>query len=165
MSLCVLRWYTKRVNKFFLVVARKPPLFLIISLLFLALTAFLRWGIALSTDAVYFAVGGALGIFFLDIAEVFFSLSPSPFRSVVFAAGFAIVSFFVVSSSDSLLGKGLVLSLYLTLLLWQLGEWQLRGNLESWYRMVAGSVSVQVQQWLLIGFVVLFLVETYLFVV
>lgn len=147
------------------IIIKKPPLFLVISLLYLGLIAFLRWGIPPPIEAIYYTVGALLGVFFLDIAEVFFNLSPSPFRSIVFAAGFAIVSFFVVSSSDSLLGKGLVLSLYLTLLLWQLGEWQLRGNLESWYRMIAGSVSVQVQQWLLIGFVVLFLVETYLFVV
>lgn len=147
------------------IILKKPPLFLVVSLAYLALIAFLKWGISPPIDALYYGGGALLGIFFLDIAEVFFNLSPSPFRSIVFAVGFAIVSFFVVSSSDSLVGKGLVLSLYLTLLLWQLGEWQLRGNLESWYRMIAGSVSVQAQQWLLIGFVVLFLVETYLFVV
>ncbi len=151
-------------NNFFAVIARKPPLFLIISLVYLALTAFLKWGMPPLTDAIYFAIGGVLGIFFLDIAEVFFNLTPSPFRTIVFVAGFAVVSFFIVSSSDSQLAKGLVLSLYLTLLLWQLGEWQVRGNLASWYAMVAGEVAVSMQQWVLIGFLVLFLVETYLFV-
>lgn len=151
-------------NKFLVVVARKPPLFLIVSLLFLALTAFLKWGIAPPIDAIYYMSGALLGVFFLDIAEVFFNLTPSPFRTIVFVAGFAVISFFVISSTDSLLGKGLVLSLYLTLLLWQVGEWQVRGNLESWYRVVAGEVTISVQQWMLIGFLALFLVETYLFV-
>lgn len=151
-------------NEFLLVVSRKPPLFLIVSLLFLALTVFLKWGLHPSVDAIYYASGVLLGVFFLDIAEVFFNLTPSPFRTIVFAVGFAVVSFFIVSSSDSHLAKGLVLSLYLTLLLWQLGEWQVRGNLTSWYAMVAGDVTVSIQQWVLIGFLVLFLVETYLFV-
>ena len=146
------------------IIRKKPLLFLMISLVYLVTLGFLKWGIPPSTDAIYFAVGGVLGIFFLDIAEVFFNLTPSPFRTIVFVAGFSLVSFFVISSSDSLLGKGLVLSLCLTLLLWQLGEWQVRGNLESWYRMVAGSVSVATQQWITFGFLVLFLVETYLFV-
>jgi len=146
------------------IILKKPPLFLIVSLVYLTLIAFLKWGIHPTVDVIYYAAGAILGIFFLDIAEVFFNLAPSPFRSIVFAVGFAVVSFFVVSSSDSLLGKGLVLSLNLTLVLWQVGEWQLRGNLMSWYRMVEGVVSVQIQQWMLIGFIVLFLFETYLFV-
>ena len=151
-------------NKFLAVIARKPPLFLIISLVYLALIAFLKWGRQLPVDAIYYAIGAVLGVFFLDIAEAFFNLVPSPFRTIVFVAGFAVISFFVISSTDSLLGKGLVLSLYLTLLLWQLGEWQVRGNLASWYAMVAGTVTIPTQQWILVGFLVLFLVETYLFV-
>lgn len=151
-------------NNFFAVIARKPPLFLLIFLVYLALTTFLKWGIRLPVDAIYYASGALLGVFFLDIAEVFFNLTPSPFRTIVFVAGFAVVSFFIVSSSDSQLAKGLVLSLYLTLLLWQLGEWQVRGNLTSWYAMVAGEIAASMQQWILIGFSVLFLVETYLFV-
>lgn len=154
----------KVVNKVIEIIRRKPLLFFVIPLAYLTLIAFLKWGIPPSTDAIYFAIGGVVGIFFLDIAEVFFNLTPSPFRTIVFVAGFAVISFFVISSTDSLLGKGLVLSLYLTLLLWQLGEWQVRGNLESWYRMVAGSVRVATQQWITFGFLVLFLVETYLFV-
>ena len=146
------------------IILKKPPLFLVVSLVYLALIGFLKWGIQPPVDAIYYAGGALLGIFFLDIAEVFFNLAPSPFRSIVFVAGFAVVSFFVISSSDSLLGKGLVLSLYLTLILWQLGEWQVRGNLESWYRMVSGSVSIQTQQLILVGFLALFLFETYLFV-
>lgn len=151
-------------NRIIEIIQRKPLLFFIVSLVYLVLVGFLKWGMTPSADAIYFAIGGVLGIFFLDIAEVFFNLTPSPFRTIVFVAGFAVISFFVISSTNSLLGKGLVLSLYLTLLLWQIGEWQVRGNLESWYRMVAGSVRVTTQQWITFGFLVLFLVETYLFV-
>ncbi len=105
-----------------------------------------------------------MGIYLLDIAEVFFHLVPSPFRSVVFAAAFVAMSFFVVTSSDSTLASGLVLSLYLTMILWQVGEWQIQGNVATWYRMIAGAVSIQAQRWILIGFVVLFFVETFIFI-
>ena len=98
------------------IILKKPPLFLVVSLVYLALIGFLKWGIQPPVDAIYYAGGALLGIFFLDIAEVFFNLAPSPFRSIVFVAGFAVVSFFVISSSDSLLGKGLVLSFYLIIL-------------------------------------------------
>lgn len=115
-------------------------------------------------EALWYLVGGIMGVYFLDIAEVVFEVFPSPFRGIVFAALFAVVSFFVITSSTNLLGQGLVLSLYLTMIFWQIGEWQVAGNLNSWYRMVAGPVSVGSQRWILTAFITLFLVETYLFI-
>lgn len=143
---------------------KKPLVFLIVSLLCLFGVGFLKWRLTPPIEALWFVVGGAIGIYFLDAAETFFHLSPSPFHSIVFSVGFAAVSFFVITSSGSMLASGLVLSLYITLLLWQLGEWHLRGNLNEWYRMVAGPVAVGVQRWGIVVFVVLFLLETYLFV-
>ena len=99
----------------------------------------------------------------LDAAEVFFALNPSPFRSIVFVGAFVVLSFFVATSSGSLLAQGLVFSLYLTLILWQVGEWQFSGNLDGWYRMVAGPVTKTVQKWALVIFSVMFIIETLLF--
>jgi hypothetical protein len=62
-----------------------------------------------------------------------------------------------------MLANGLVLTLYITMLIWQLGEWQIVGNLNSWYRMVEGPVSVPRQKWGMIIFAALFVVETLLF--
>ncbi len=146
------------------IIRRKPPFFLLVSLAYLLLAVFLKWNVHVPWDALWFLAGGIIGVYFLDVAEVFFQLSPSPFRSVVFAAAFVLVSFFVVTSSGSSLASGLVLSLYLTLVLWQTGQWQLDHNLNDWYRMVAGTVTVRMQRWILTGFVFLFLVETFLFV-
>ena len=105
-----------------------------------------------------------VGVYFLDIAEVFFRLNPSPFRSVVFAAAFALVSLFIVTSSGSVLASGLVLSVYLTLILWQIGEWGIQGSVGSWYKMVEGPVAIQTQKLLLVGFIVVFLLNTFLFI-
>lgn len=145
------------------IVRRKPPLFLFVSLGYLILVGFMKWQIHPPLAAIWFLVGGALGVYLLDGAEVFFALTPSPFRSIVFVGLFTVVSLFVLTSSGTLLAQGLVISLYLTLILWQVGQWQAMGNLNDWYRMVAVPVTVTVQRLGLIAFGVLFIVETLLF--
>jgi len=146
------------------IVRRKPLFFLFISLGYLVLVALLKWNIHPTWNTLLFLAGGVLGVYFLDIAEVFFELTPSPFRSIVFVGAFMVVSLFIVTSSGSPLASGLVLSLYLTLLFWQVGQWQIQKNLNDWYRMVAGPVHAGAQRWILVGFVVLLFVETFLFV-
>ena len=151
-------------NKIAEIINKKPLLFLLVSLSYLFVLGFLKWRLAPTIEALWFVIGGVLGIYFLDGADVFFHLSPSPFRSIVFAAAFVVVSLFVVTSSGSMLASGLVLSLYLSLILWQVGEWPVRGNLNEWYRMIAGPVPAGVQRWGVVLFIVLFFVETYLFI-
>ncbi len=143
---------------------RKPLLFSASSAVYLIAAVFLKWYIRPPMAAAWFLAGGAIGIYFLDFAEAFFNLNPSPFRSIVFAALFSVVSFFVVTSSGSFVGSGLVLSLYLSLIMWQLGEWRLKGNLNTWYTMVAGPVTIRAQQWGMVLFIVVFCIETFLFI-
>lgn len=145
------------------IIERKPLLFLLLSLGYLLLIGFFKWNIHPSLGTVLYFVGGLIGVYFLDVAEVFFRLSPSPFRSIVFLTGFVIVSLFIVSSSGSLLSSGLVLSMYLTLILWQIGEWEIHKNLQDWYRMISGNVSLRAQQIVLVVFIILFFVESGLF--
>lgn len=145
------------------IISRKPLLFLFVSLAYLVGVGLIKWFIHPPLDAVWFILGGVIGVYLLDVAEVFVAINPSPFRSIVFAGAFVILSLFVVTSANSMLAEGLVLSLYLTMVLWQLGEWQIAGNLNTWYRMVEGPVSVQRQKWGMIIFGALFVVETLLF--
>jgi hypothetical protein len=146
------------------IIRRKPLFFLVGSLVYLVLVGVLKWNVTPTVDTLLFLIGGMLGVYFLDIAEVFFELSPSPFRSMVFVSAFLIVSLFVVTSSGSAIASGLVLSLYLSLVLWQVGQWHIQGNLTDWYRMIAVPVDVSRQRLVLIIFVLMFLVETFLFI-
>ncbi|MDP1722200.1 MAG: hypothetical protein Q8L37_03245 [Candidatus Gottesmanbacteria bacterium] len=146
------------------IIKKKPVLFLAVSVGYALGVGILKWKIVWPPQAFLYFGGAILGVYFLDGAEVFFALTPSPFRSVLFMAGYAVVSFFVVTSSGSFLGAGLVLSLYLSLLLWQIGELQLTGNLNSWYGMVAGVPSISQQRWVLVVLVIIFILETYLFI-
>lgn len=146
------------------IISRKPLLFVIIFLVYLILVALLKWRVAQGLPTLWFGIGGILGIYFLDIAEIVFNVAPSPFRSIVFQTLFILVGIFVVTSSGSFLAAGLVLSIYLTLLLWQLGEWRLRGNLNSWYTLVAQPVPASIQRWGLFVAIALFLLSSWLFI-
>lgn len=145
-------------------IRQKSRIFVYVTLLYLLGIGLLKWVAHPSLDAAWFFLGGAIGIYFLDAAEVFFALSPSPFRSVVFGALFSVVAFFIVTSSSGVIGSGLVLSIYLQMLLWQIGEWRVNGHTDSWYRMVAGPVSESTQRGILIGFGILFFIISYIFI-
>jgi len=124
----------------------------------------IKWLFHPALDALWFFLGGAIGVYFLDAAEVFFALNPSPFRSIVFVTLFSGVAFFVVTSSTGTIGSGLVLSLYLQMLLWQIGELRVAGNLNSWYRLVRDPVLPSTQRTIFIATIIVFLVESYLFI-
>ncbi len=163
-SLCVLgriKIYMDSIKDF---IRKKPTFFLIVSCLYLLGVGLFKWHLHPTVAAVWFLVGGGVGIYFLDGAELFFQLNPSPFRSVLFSALFAGVAFFIVTSSGSTLASGLVLSLYLQMLLWQIGEWRITGSLNSWYRMMVAPASLSVQRTVFGIFCVLFLFESYFFI-
>jgi len=145
------------------IIAHKHPLFIVVSLLYITIVVFLKWFTTPSIGTVMFVAGGVTGIFFLDGAEYFFKLSPSPFRSVVFMGGFVVVSLFIITSSGSMLASGLVLLTHLTMVLWQIGEWQMRGNLHSWCSMMSGNLSLRNQLTVLILFTGAFILFTYMF--
>ena len=145
------------------IISRKPLFFLFVSLGYLVGIGLLKWFIYPPLEALWFILGGVIGVYLLDAAEVFVAINPSPFRTIVFAGAFVILSLFVVTSANSMLADGLVLSLYLSMLLWQLGQWQIAGNLNTWYRMVDEPVSVSRQKWGMIMFAAFFVVETLLF--
>jgi len=145
------------------IIQNKPPLYALAGLIYILVSGLIKWQFNPPPDALLFVMGGVLGVYFLDVAEVFFRLSPSPFRTIIFVASFAIVSFFVVTSSVSVLARGLVLTLHLMIMLLQISEWRAVGNLNSWYRDIAAPVSPGIQKNILIFFGILFTVETYLF--
>ena len=146
------------------IIRRKPTFFIVLSIVYLLVIAALKWALHPSIDTILFIVGGVLGIFFLDIAEVFFNLNPSPFRGMLFFGAFIAVCFFIITSSGSALASGLVLSLYLTMLMWQIGQWRLTGDLTSWYSMIAAPVDRVSQQRIMIGLSAVFLLLTVLYV-
>lgn len=146
------------------IIQKKPLLWVVASVAYALGVGVLKWGVSWPMPAFLYGAGAMIGVYFLDAAEVFFAITPSPFRSVVFGVAYAVVSFFVATSSGSLFGSGLVLSGYLSLLLWQIGELHATGTLDSWYRMVAVTPTRAQQTGVLFALTAVFLAETYLFV-
>ena len=146
------------------IIRRKPTFFIVISLVYILLLSVLKWTTHPTIETILFVLGGIVGIFFLDIAEVFFNLNPSPFRGMLFFFAFIIVSFFIITSSGSALAGGLVLSIYLTMALWQVGQWRSTGDLSTWYSMIAIPIDRRTQKRILIGSICCFCLLTILFI-
>lgn len=147
-----------------IILKNKPIAFVLITIGYLLFVSFAKWGLSFPLRLVWFFIGGVLGIYFLDSAEVIFNVKSSPFRSIVFATAFAIVSFFVISSSGNTLAIGLVLSIFLTIIIWMIGEWGIAGNLNRWYQIIQASVPERTQKWIFVITVIVFLFETFTFI-
>lgn len=145
-------------------IPKKSIPFLSATCTYLMLILFLKWHIKPVPAGLWFLGGGFIGMYFIDIAEALFHIHPSPFRSVVFEALLAITSFFIVTSSSNAFASGLVLSIFFTLILWQTDEWSVSHNIDSWYRMVAGSATTSVQWRGIVIAVIIFFINTVLFI-
>lgn len=146
------------------IIRKKPSIFVIIPVVYLVILSLLKWNIHPQMNTIYFILGGILGIYLMDMVEEFMHLNPSPFRSILFCGGFVIVSLFVVTSSVSILSQGLVLTLFLTLILWQAGQWKVVHQLDSWYQMLDAPVSKNIQVWIFTAFISIFIFESVLFI-
>ncbi len=146
------------------IIRRKPATLTLIVVVYLIATSLLKWRLHPPVDALWYLLGGGIGMYFLDVAEEFFHLVPSPFKTIVFFALFILVSFFVTSSSGNIFASGLVFSLYMCLLSSQIGEFVHAGNISSWYSMIDAVPTVQVQRIVLGAFVLVFFIQTFVFV-
>jgi hypothetical protein len=123
----------------------KPLFFFWIIVFYIVFVYIVKWNIHPTMQAALFVAGSLIGMYFLEAAERFFRLTPSPFRSIVFVGLFIFVSFFVLTSSISYVASGLVLAIFLTLILWQSGEWVTEHHLNRWYLMLADPVKPRLQ--------------------
>jgi hypothetical protein len=147
------------------IIQRKPIMHVAVSAIYLLCAAFLKWTIHPALDTLFFLIGGILGMYLMDGAEVLFKInSPSPFRSVLFAALLSVSMFFVVTSSGSALASGLVLMTFVTLLLWFGQEFMPTGNPSLWFRQFADPVGDVMQKTSFGVFVATFVVVSVLFV-
>lgn len=134
-----------------------------ITFIYILLLVFLKWQINPDLDSLWFFAGGILGMFILDIAEELMDLKPSPFRSVLFAGGFALVSFFITTSSEKAVAIGMVLSIYLTLILWVNRDLTDKKNLGEWFRILNLNLSEKIQKRWFLVFIIIFIIETFQF--
>jgi hypothetical protein len=146
------------------IIAKKTPLHVILILSYLLIIGFIKWTIHPPSGIIFYVLGGAIGIYLLEAAEEFAHLTPSPFRTIVFAAAFIMVSVFILTSSGSFIAAGLVLSLYFNMMLLQWTEWKQTGAMNSWYRLLAHPLSTVMQERILWVFSGIFILLTAIFI-
>lgn len=136
---------------------------LLITSIYLLVLILWHWGLQPNLGMVFFVAGGLLGIYFLDLADALFALSPSPFKNVLFQVIFVPFTLFVLTSSGSLFGTGLVLSIFLSMIYSQWLTYRQNGNLNSWFGVIKREILVKNQQiylWVISG---LFIILSLLF--
>ncbi len=120
----------------------------------------------------FFLAGGLLGVIFLDLIEAVFKLSPmtdpesqnSAFKNVLVQVVLVPFSLFVMTSSGSLFGVGLILSLFLSMLYRQRLEFRATGNLNSWFWVIKTEITPKNQQIYLMVMAGIFVFLSFLFV-
>lgn len=152
---------------------RKKPILLIITIAYLLCLTLFHWGGKIDLGILFFLAGGVLGIYFLDLADLLFKISPfrpslqgepSPFRNVVFQSALAILSLFVLTSSGSVFGTGLVLTMFLRILLDQREELGQNGNLQNWFAVIKTEILPSTQKIYFAVMVGIFIFLSFLFV-
>ena len=86
------------------------------------------------------------------------------FHSVIFQAVVPVFALFVLTSTGSMLGAGLVMGLYLRTLDEQFRDFRKRGNIESWFWQVQAAVPHRIQVLYYVGMLVLFLLLSLLLI-
>ena len=146
------------------VIQTKPSWIVFLIFTYIVILGVLKWRTTSDVTTVYYLVGGLIGVYFMDIAALLFDVSPSPFKSIIFVILFGAVSFFVVTSSGSMFARGMVLSVYLSLLLSQAEDWQEYHNLDSWYVLLKNPPTLRIQQLIVMGTALLLILETLIFI-
>jgi hypothetical protein len=129
-------------EQFFRIIRKKPLLYLLVSVSFIVVSAFCKWTIHPTWMTLFFVLGGIMGIYFLDVAEAFIHIDPSPFKSIVFFGALGVVMLFIVTSSGSAFTSGLVLTVYLTLLVRFGHEYMPGGDPNAWFTQLADPISL-----------------------
>lgn len=97
------------------------------------LTIFLKWQLNLTGDVLFYLAGLIVGLHLLQLVGRLFKTSNAPFHTLLCHFLLTIATFYVVTSSNSLFGKGVVLSLSLRYLYLLITEFRRTKNLASWF--------------------------------
>ncbi len=145
---------------------------LIFTLIYLVILTIFHWGLHPSLEIIFFVLGGLFGVIFLDLIEAVFKMSPlatqgslnSAFKNVLVQAVLVPFGLFVITSSGSLFGVGLILSLFLSMIYRERLEFKETGNLNSWFWVIKTEITPKNQQIYLTVMAVIFVFLSLLFI-
>lgn len=132
--------------------------------IYLLTVILLRWKLHPDLGILYFLAGGIVGVYFLDLADMVFKINPSPYRNVFFQAAFVLMALFVLTSSGSLFGAGLVFSIYLSMITGQWLEIKKSGRIDGWFALIKTPIAPVSQIAYLCVITIIFALLNFLFV-
>ncbi len=121
-----------------------------------------KWRLQFNFDILFFLGGSIIGLFLLDTIEAFLGGRQSVFRTVFFEGILSVAGFFVITSSGSLVGSGVVLAFFLRFLIEQTTEYQTIG-IGHWITASTIATSKLREEILLITTAALFVILSLLF--
>ncbi|HCS78654.1 TPA: hypothetical protein DIV55_02825 [Patescibacteria group bacterium] len=140
---------------------------------YLVVTSIVKWRLSPDLWILFYFAGGMIGLHLLDLLEQFLSKQPSmsavplrthsPLRSSFVQLLLVPITFFVITSTNSLIGAGMVLMLNFHFLYLQHEERQQGGNLTLWLRNIFDPVDARTVNWYLYGMTGIFLAESIIF--
>ncbi len=101
--------------------------------IYLLITLFARWQLNLTSEILFYLTGNIVGLHLLQLVGALFKTSNAPFHTLMCHLFLMIAAFYVVTSSNSLFGKGVVLSLSLRYLYLIVSEYGRTKSLTSWF--------------------------------
>ncbi len=107
------------------------------SVIYFLVVALAHWRLNPNLETVVFGIGGLIGLHLLDATELALDMRPteirpSPFRNLLTQLVLFILGVFVITSSPTNIGSGIVLFLLLRILLLQRDDYQSQGHLSQW---------------------------------
>lgn len=137
----------------------------LLTAVYTAAIVLVKWGIKPSWDMLWFVIGATIGLFLFEIGEELFKITPSPFRSILFYAGFLAVAVFVVTSSGNPIVTGLILAMYIDMADILIREWHQNGKLDqSWFNQLNLEISAVNQRNLIYLYLGVFVFLTFQFI-
>lgn len=133
------------------------------ALLYFVATTLLHWRLTPDLTILLYLTGAVIGLHLLEVMEKVFGGPGSPFRSVLCQATLTVMTLFVVTSSGSRLGAGVVLFLNLRYWYLQYNEFRQKKTLVSWFGQNTPLTEKNQQMYLYI-LTAIFLLETILFI-
>lgn len=133
------------------------------ALIYFAATTLFHWRLTPDLTILFYLIGAIIGLHLIELMERIFGGSSSPFRNVLFQAVLTVLTLFVVTSSGSRLGAGVVLFLNLRYWYLQYKEFYQKKTLVSWFGQNTPLTEKNQQTYLMI-LTAIFILETFLFI-
>lgn len=133
------------------------------SLFYFLLTVILRWKLQFDMSILLYLVGAVFGLYLMELAGKVMGIMPEIFRTALMQIIIGITTIYVLTSSDSRIGQGVVLFLNLRLLHLQYRQFTATKSLLSWFGQSL-VITESSQKLYLSSIVCLFLLESFLFV-